>query len=111
MLPSGEANIKDTPDFTALGNQRCQNHFLENYNSLVQGIGAGLWSGLASGVLACSMALGMIVFGMGFITHDPLNIQEWAVRGSSGVAPTMAAYFAYETLTGAFGHLVVLESV
>ena len=77
-------------------------------NSLVQGIGAGLWSGFASGVLACSMALGMIVFGMGFITHDPLNIQEWATRGSSSVAPTMAAYFAYETLTGAFGHLVVL---
>jgi hypothetical protein len=33
MLPSGEANIQDTPDFTALGHQRSQNHFLENYSS------------------------------------------------------------------------------
>jgi hypothetical protein len=32
MLPSGEANGKDTPDFTALGNQRSQNHFLKNYS-------------------------------------------------------------------------------
>jgi hypothetical protein len=77
-------------------------------NNLVQGIRAGLWSGFASGALACSMALGMIVFGMGYITHDPLNIQEWSVGGSSSAAPTMAAYFAYETLAGAFGHLVVL---
>jgi hypothetical protein len=33
MLPSGEANVKDAPDFTALGNHRSQNHFLENYSS------------------------------------------------------------------------------
>jgi hypothetical protein len=80
-------------------------------NSLIQGIRAGFWSGLTSGVLASSMALGVVVFGIAFIIRDPLNIQEWAMRGSSSGAPTMAAYFGYETLMGAFGHLVVLGIV
>jgi hypothetical protein len=57
------------------------------------------------------MALGMVVFGIAFIIRDPLNIQEWAMRGSSNGAPTMAAYFGYETLRGASGHLVVLGIV
>ncbi len=72
------------------------------------GIEAGIWSGFASGALACGMALAMIVFGMRFITHDPLNIAEWAAYPATGAAPTMAAYFAYETFAGAFLHLVVL---
>ena len=33
MLPSRATKIKETPDFTALGDQRSQNQFRENYNS------------------------------------------------------------------------------
>ncbi len=91
--------------FCILALAACQAHQADR---LIQGIRAGLWSGFASGLLACGMALGIIVFGMKFITHDPLNVQEWAALGSRTAAPTMAAYFAYETLAGAFGHLLVL---
>jgi hypothetical protein len=72
------------------------------------GMEAGIWSGLVSGIFACCMALALIVFGMHFITHDPLNITEWAARGTNTSAPTMAAYYAYETFAGAFGHLTIL---
>jgi hypothetical protein len=76
--------------------------------SIRVGIVVAIWSGLVSGVLACGMALSLIVFGMRFITQDPLNIAEWAARGTDTNAPTMAAYFAYETFAGAFMHLIVL---
>ena len=33
---------------------------------------------------------------------------EWAERGAESGAPTMAAYFAFETLAGALLHLVGL---
>lgn len=72
------------------------------------GVEAGLWTGFVSGLLACGMALSMIVLGMYFITHDPLNVAEWADRGATSGAPTMAAYFAFETFAGAFLHLIVL---
>jgi hypothetical protein len=72
------------------------------------GIRAGFWSGSVSGLFACWMALAVIVFAMTFITHDPLNIAEWAARGAENNAPSMAAYFAYETMAGAFMHLIVL---
>jgi hypothetical protein len=75
---------------------------------IAAGIAVGAWSGLVSGLLACLMALQVIVFGMQFLTHDPLNVAEWAERGSGSGAPTMAAYFAYQTLAGAFLHLTVL---
>jgi hypothetical protein len=68
----------------------------------------GLWSGFISGLFACCMALSMIVFGMRWITQDPLNIAEWAARGAQSGAPSMAAYFAFETYAGAFLHLIVL---
>jgi hypothetical protein len=74
----------------------------------VEGMTAGVWSGSVSGVLACCMALSLIVFGMGWITRDPLNIAEWAASGINGRTLSMAAYFAYETFAGAFLHLVVL---
>ncbi len=45
---------------------------------------------------------------MRFITHDLLNIAEWAGRAVDNHAPTMAAYFAFETFAGAFLHLTVL---
>ncbi len=77
-------------------------------NSIRQGIQAGAWSGLASGLVACFMALAVIVFAMHYITQDPLNIAEWALRGAAEQAPGMAAYFAFETFAGAFLHLLVL---
>jgi hypothetical protein len=76
--------------------------------SIVRAVQAGLWSGLASGLVACTAALSVIVFGMRFVMQDPLNVAEWAERGISSGAPTMAAYFAFETFAGAFGHLLVL---
>jgi len=45
---------------------------------------------------------------MRFILQDSLNISEWAGRGTGGIAPSMAAYFAFETFAGAFGHLIIL---
>jgi len=80
-------------------------------DSIVRGIEAGAWSGLASGSVACGMALSVIVFGMRYVTQDPLNVVEWAERASASIAPSMAAYFAFETFAGAFGHLVVLGIV
>lgn len=76
--------------------------------SVRTGLVAGAWSGLVSGAIACWMALALIVFGMYFITHDPLNVAEWTARGATNHAPTMAAYFAYETFAGAFLHLIGL---
>jgi hypothetical protein len=76
--------------------------------SIIRGVKIGLWSGIISGLLACAMALLIIVFGMHFITRDPLNVTEWAEYGATSDAPSMAAYFAFETLAGAFGHLIIL---
>lgn len=75
------------------------------------GVWAGIWGGLGSGLIACLVAQGMVVFGMGLITHDPLNVQEWAAIATSSGAPSMAAYFAFETLAGALIHLVVLGTI
>jgi len=77
-------------------------------NRLAGGLEAGIWTGLVSGLLACCMALSVIVFAMPFITRDPLNLAEWAALGTASSAPSMAAYFAFETFAGAFLHLVVL---
>jgi hypothetical protein len=77
-------------------------------NSVVQGIKVATWSGFVSGLLACCSALAIIVFAMPFITQDPLNIAEWAASQASSQAPTMEAYFAFETFAGAFLHLLVL---
>ena len=77
-------------------------------DSFARGIEAGIWNGFVSGLLACCMGLLVIVFGMRFILQDPLNISEWAGRGAGSSALSMAAYFAFETLAGAFGHLIVL---
>jgi hypothetical protein len=75
--------------------------------SMVQGIRVGAWSGLLSGLLACWAALSLILFGMGFILRDPINVAEWAERGAGSHAPTMASYFAFETFAGAILHLVM----
>ena len=73
-----------------------------------QGIRVGTWSGFVSGVVACGMALSIVVFGMSLLLSDPLNIAEWSGQPRGVTAPTMAAYFAYETFAGAFLHLTVL---
>jgi hypothetical protein len=68
----------------------------------------GAWAGLASGLAACAMALSLVVFGMSFLTADPLARQEWAVRGAASMAPTITEYVAFETFAGAFAHLLVV---
>lgn len=80
-------------------------------DKIVTGIKSGFWTGLASGAVACLTALLMIVFGMKFILLDPLNLKEWSdVKGSSGYSE-MSVYFAYQTFTGALGHLFILGIV
>jgi hypothetical protein len=89
----------------------CAAVFAHRAGRLWAGVLAGAWSGLASGAVACCMALLMIVFAMSFIERDSLNVAEWAVRGPASGAPTITAYFAYETFLGAFLHLSVLGVV
>jgi hypothetical protein len=72
------------------------------------GVTCGAWSGLASGAVACGMALAMVVFGMHFLLHDPLNLAEWAARSPTEPAPSMAAYYAFQTMAGALLHLAIL---
>jgi len=54
------------------------------------------------------MALSLVLFGMRFLLRDPINISEYATRASGAPTVGMAAYFAYETMAGALGHLFVL---
>ena len=75
------------------------------------GFAAGLWTGTASGLVACCTALALVVVGMTLITHDPLNVSEWAASGTASGAPDMASYFAFETLAGALGHLFALGTL
>ncbi len=77
-------------------------------NRFRDGVRAGLWSGIASGAVACLTALVLIVFGMGFILQDDLNIREWRQVNPTGNLRGMAAYFALETLAGAIMHLYIL---
>ena len=48
---------------------------------------------------------------MPLLLHDPLNQAEWAMRGPTSDAPSMAVYFAYQTLAGALLHLIVLGAL
>ena len=75
---------------------------------LKNGIAVGTWSGFVSGAVACLTGLALDVFGMSLLLRDPVNLAEWANRAKGSTAPTMASYFAYETLAGALLHLVVL---
>ncbi len=75
---------------------------------LKDGVAAGAWSGFVSGAVACVTALALIVFGMRLLLSDPVNLAEWSSRAKGSAAPTMASYFAYETLAGALLHLVAL---
>lgn len=82
-----------------------------NTRKVSSGLRVGLWSGYVSGIIACLMALSLILFGMRFLLRDPLNISEYATRAHGSSAGGMAAYFAYETMAGALGHLFVLGVV
>lgn len=75
---------------------------------IISGISAGLWSGFASGSVACLTALVFIVFGMNFILSDALNITEWSQRGATSGTPNISVYFAYQTLAGAIMHVIIL---
>lgn len=69
------------------------------------GLMAGMWSGVMSGLVACTTALTMVVFGMANILRDPLNVVEWShISGP----PSMAAYFSFQTMAGGILHVVVL---
>ena len=54
------------------------------------------------------MGLLLVTVWMPFLLRDPININEYAVRGTAEHSPDMATYFAYETMSGAVGHLIVL---
>jgi len=71
-------------------------------------IRVGLNSGVTSGLISCLMGLLLVLVWMPFLMRDPLNIQEYAVRGTREQSPGMATYFAYDTMSGALGHLMVL---
>ena len=68
----------------------------------------GLWSGLISGLIACLMGLLLVLGCMQCLLRDPLNIQEYAIRGTAEHATDMVTYFAYDTMAGALGHLLIL---
>jgi hypothetical protein len=72
------------------------------------GMLAGAWSGLLSGLLACLYGLGLVVFRLDLILRDPLAQAEFAQRGPASLTPDMATYFARDTAAGAFGHLALL---
>jgi hypothetical protein len=76
--------------------------------AIKHGLLAGYWSGLVSGLIACLMGLLLIVPWMRLLVRDPLMISEFAERGAADGAPDLATYIAYETLTGALLHLVLL---
>lgn len=78
---------------------------------VVAGVAFGAWSGLVSGLIACTTALALITFGMRLIATDPLNVAEWADVGAQSGAPSISHYFALETLAGAMGHLLVIGVV
>jgi len=77
----------------------------------ISGLTAGFWSGLASGAIACLIALSFIVFGMKLILLDPLNIKEWSDVKMTIKTPGMDVYFAYQTLAGAIMHLFILGAL
>lgn len=80
-------------------------------NNIRIGISVGLWSGFSSGAVACLTGLIFVVIGMPLLLHDPLNLAEWSARGATSGTPNMAVYFAYQTLAGALGHLVILGAM
>ena len=61
--------------------------------------------------MACLTAICVAVFGTSLLTADPLNIAEWAARSGGTAAPSMAEYFAAQTLAGAIGHLLLIGLV
>jgi hypothetical protein len=71
-------------------------------------IRVGLYSGIISGSLACLMGLLLVALWMPFLLRDPMNIQEYAARNTTEHADSISTYLAYETMSGALLHLIVL---
>lgn len=71
--------------------------------SVVAGVEAGLWTGFASGLVACVTALLITVFGIQLIVNDPLTSVDF--QRQAGHLTDPAVFSAYETLFGALGHL------
>ena len=82
-----------------------------NTRDVGAGVRTGVWSGLLSGLIACVMGLLLVTVWMRFLLRDPLNIGEYAARGAAEHASDMATYFAYDVMSGALGHLIVLGIV
>lgn len=78
-----------------------------NAKKMVTGIKTGFWLGLGSGFAASVTALLFATVGIKFILSDPLVIEEWAGQAATQTMG-MQTYFVYQTLAGAFLHLVVL---
>jgi hypothetical protein len=75
------------------------------------GMASGIWTGLVSGLIACTAALMLATVGGALLARDPLNIAEWTARHATTTAPSFNAYFAMETTAGAILHLTVLGLV
>lgn len=79
--------------------------------SVLAGIGAGLWSGFATGLVACVVGLLFVVFGIHLIVADPLTVAEWSAQGPESGLTDPVVFSAYETLFGALAHLHLLGTV
>ncbi|MBV9961545.1 MAG: hypothetical protein JO072_04805 [Parafilimonas sp.] len=80
-------------------------------NKFSTGVFAGLFSGFASGAVACLTALTLILLGMHLLLTDAINIAEWKGLLNQEYYRNMSVYFAYQTMAGAIMHLIILGAV
>ena len=78
---------------------------------VTEGTKVGFWTGTASGSVACLTALSFIILGMPLLLADPLNIAEWTRERGTTSNLHMSEYLAYQTVTGAILHFVVLGTI
>jgi hypothetical protein len=79
--------------------------------TILAGLEAGLWSGFASGLVACVTGLLITVFGIQLVVNDPLSVMEWRQQGSQSGLTDPVVFSAYETLFGAIGHLHLIGTL
>ncbi|MCX6246574.1 MAG: hypothetical protein NTW10_02470 [Bacteroidetes bacterium] len=79
--------------------------------SLISGLKAGLWTGFASGLVACTTAMLVIVFFDDSIIKDPLNIKEWNDLNATTFTKDISVYFAFQTYAGALLHFYILGMI
>jgi hypothetical protein len=80
-------------------------------HTILAGLAAGLWSGFASGLVACVTGLLITVFGIQLVVNDPLTVMEWQRQGSGSGLTDPVVFSAYETLFGAIGHLHLIGTL